>query len=209
MLGTHDLLLFIAAGLLLNITPGADTLYIVGRASTQGLRAGLVAALGIGAGCLVHILATAVGLAALLATSAQAFMWVKLLGAAYLAYLGLTLLITKANQPTSQTQPTSASLNKVFWGGFLTNVLNPKVALFFLAFLPQFIEPHAPSKSLSLVFLGVLFDINGTLWNLFIAWVSATAATQLKLAASISTWLKRMCGLLFLYFAANLLKAEL
>ena len=209
MLGTHDLLLFIAAGLLLNITPGADTLYIVGRASTQGLRAGLVAALGIGAGCLVHILATAVGLAALLATSAQAFMWVKLLGAAYLAYLGLTLLITKANQPTSHTQPTSASLNKVFWGGFLTNVLNPKVALFFLAFLPQFIEPHAPSKSLSLVFLGVLFDINGTLWNLFIAWVSATAATQLKLAASINTWLKRMCGLLFLYFAANLLKAEL
>lgn len=209
MLGTHDLLLFIAAGLLLNITPGADTLYIVGRASTQGLRAGLVAALGIGAGCLVHILATAVGLAALLATSAQAFMWVKLLGAAYLAYLGLTLLITKANQPTSQTQSTSASLNKVFWGGFLTNVLNPKVALFFLAFLPQFIEPHAPSKSLSLVFLGVLFDINGTLWNLFIAWVSATAATQLKLAASINTWLKRMCGLLFLYFAANLLKAEL
>ena len=209
MLGTHDLQLFIAAGLLLNITPGADTLYIVGRASTQGLRAGLVAALGIGAGCLVHILATAVGLAALLATSAQAFMWVKLLGAAYLAYLGLTLLMTKANQPTIQTQPTSASLNKVFWGGFLTNVLNPKVALFFLAFLPQFIEPHAPSKSLSLVFLGVLFDINGTLWNLFIAWVSATAATQLKLAASISTWLKRMCGLLFLYFAANLLKAEL
>lgn len=209
MLGTHDLLLFIAAGLLLNITPGADTLYIVGRASTQGLRAGLVAALGIGAGCLVHILATAVGLAALLATSAQAFMWVKLLGAAYLAYLGLTLLMTKANQPTSHTQPPNASLNKVFWGGFLTNVLNPKVALFFLAFLPQFIEPHAPSKSLSLVFLGVLFDINGTLWNLFIAWVSATAATQLKLAASISTWLKRMCGLLFLYFAANLLKAEL
>ena len=209
MLGTHDLLLFISAGLLLNITPGADTLYIVGRASTQGLRAGLVAALGIGAGCLVHILATAVGLAALLATSAQAFMWVKLLGAAYLAYLGLTLLMTKANKPTSHTQPTSASLNKVFWGGFLTNVLNPKVALFFLAFLPQFIEPHAPSKSLSLVFLGVLFDINGTLWNLFIAWVSATAATQLKLAASISTWLKRMCGLLFLYFAANLLKAEL
>lgn len=209
MLGTHDLLLFIAAGLLLNIIPGADTLYIVGRASTQGIRAGLVAALGIGAGCLVHILATAVGLAALLATSAQAFMWVKLLGAAYLAYLGLTLLMTKANQPTSHTQPPNASLNKVFWGGFLTNVLNPKVALFFLAFLPQFIEPHAPSKSLSLVFLGVLFDINGTLWNLFIAWVSATAATQLKLAASISTWLKRMCGLLFLYFAANLLKAEL
>lgn len=165
--------------------------------------------MGIGAGCLVHILVTAVGLAALLATSAQAFMWVKLLGAAYLGYLGLTLLMTKANQSTIHTQPPSASLNKVFWGGFLTNVLNPKVALFFLAFLPQFIEPHAPSKSLSLVFLGVLFDINGTLWNLFIAWVSATAAIQLKLAASISTWLKRMCGLLFLYFAANLLKAEL
>src|SRR5271167_2099108 len=140
MLGIHDLWLFVLAGLLLNITPGPDTLYIVGRSSTQGARAGAVAALGIGAGALVHICAAALGLSAILAASATAFNTVKIIGAVYLLYVGIGLIRSAAAiaAPPIATERRLASLRGIFLQGFLTNVLNPKVALFFLAFLPQF-----------------------------------------------------------------------
>src|ERR1700730_8251518 len=136
MLGTHDLWLFVLSGLLLNITPGPDALYIVGRSSTQGWRAGAVAALGIGAGTLVHICAAALGLSAILAASATAFTAVKFVGAAYLVYVGVSLIRSKSS---TQPPPTAAGhrttpMRGIFLQGFLTNVLNPKVALFFLAF---------------------------------------------------------------------------
>ncbi len=146
MFGAQDLLTFILAGLLLNITPGADTLYIVGRSTAQGVRAGVVAALGIGAGCIVHIVAAAIGLSAILAASSTAFTIVKYLGAAYLAYLGISMLRVQGKTQEVRSELPAVSLAKVFWQGFLTNVLNPKVALFFLAFLPQFIAPDSPSK---------------------------------------------------------------
>src|ERR1700722_2527923 len=127
------------SGFLLNITPGPDTLYIVGRGSTQGWRAGAVAALGIGAGTLVHICAAALGLSAILAASATAFTAVKLVGAAYLLYVGITLLRSASaiHSSTVTVVPRTATLRGIFIQGLLTNVLNPKVALFFLAFLPQ------------------------------------------------------------------------
>lgn len=136
MFGTHDLLLFVISGLLLNVTPGPDTLYIVGRSSTQGLRAGATAALGIGAGTLVHISAAALGLSALLAASASAFVVVKLAGAAYLVYVGVPLIRSSAaaagrpSEPAASTGFVPVPLRTVFLQGFLTNVLNPKVALF-------------------------------------------------------------------------------
>ena len=140
MLGIHDLALFILSGLLLNITPGADTLYIVGRSTTQGFKSGAMAAFGIGAGCFVHILAAALGLSAILAASATAFTVVKLVGAAYLLYLGISLLRSNARaQPAEEERRASIPLRSIFAQGVMTIVLNPKVALFFLAFLPQFI----------------------------------------------------------------------
>ena len=155
MLGIHDLALFVLSGLLLNITPGADTLYIVGRSTTQGFKSGATAALGIGAGCCVHILAAALGLSAILAASATAFTLVKLVGAAYLVYLGISLLRANARTQTAEAKRApSIPLRSVFAQGIMTNVLNPKVALFFLAFLPQFIEPHAPHKVLAFLVLG-------------------------------------------------------
>ena len=137
--GIHNLGLFVLSGLLLNVTPGADTLYIVARGTTQGARAGAVAAMGIGTGCIVHTLAAALGLSAILATSATAFALVKWIGAAYLVYLGFALLAAGPTAGTG-TPLQRASLGRVFVQGFVTNVLNPKVALFFLAFLPQFID---------------------------------------------------------------------
>ena len=131
MFGIHDAGLFIAAGLLLNITPGADFLFILERSAAGGFKAGVWAPLGVGAGCCVHIVAAALGLSALLTTSATAFTAVKWLGAAFLVYLGVSLL-RKRGGPAVDTapRPESTSLRRIFWQGFLTNVLNLKVALF-------------------------------------------------------------------------------
>jgi threonine/homoserine/homoserine lactone efflux protein len=204
MFGTRDLPLFVATGLLLNITPGADTLYILGRSATQGFRGGLLAALGIGAGCLVHITAAALGISALLIASATAFTAVKLVGAIYLVYLGVSLLrkSTAAAVPVTGLPETSG--RRIFWQGFLTNALNPKVALFFLALLPQFISMDAANKPLAMLFLGVLFNFNGTLWNIFVAFAASSVASRVLHASAISAWLNRTVGALFIYFGVRL-----
>ena len=204
--GIHDLGLFVLSGFLLNITPGADTLYIVARGTTQGTRAGAVAALGIGAGCIVHTLAAALGLSAIIATSATAFAIVKWVGAAYLVYLCFTLLATRATS-AAKAPPAPASLRRVFVQGFLTNVLNPKVALFFLAFLPQFIAADAPHKALAFLLLGAIFNVNGTLWNLLVAW-SVGGLRRVPLPRAATAWLRRSVGAVFVLLGLRLAFAE-
>ena len=204
MLGTQDLLLFVVSGLLLNVTPGPDTLYIVGRASTQGLKAGVVAALGIGAGTLVHITAAALGVSALIAASATAFTVLKLVGAAYLVYVGISLMRARRDAGAADLPLARASMRTVFFQGFWTNVLNPKVALFFLAFLPQFVDPQAPAKAATLFFLGFLFNLNGTLWNLFVAWSSARLGGALLRNSAAMRWFDRCVGALFVYLGVRL-----
>jgi len=153
MFGTHDLLFFIFSGWLLNLIPGVDSLYIIGRGASQGLRAGSIAAFGIGTGIFMHIMAAALGLSAILATSAAAFTILKLLGVAYLMYMGISMLLT--SKATNETQKIeiekNISLRKVYTQGILTNILNPKIALFFLAFVPQFINADAPNKALAFI----------------------------------------------------------
>lgn len=203
MLGTHDLWLFIVSGLLLNVTPGADSLYIATRSVTQGVRAGIAAALGIGTGCCVHTLAAALGLSAILATSALAFSVVKFAGAAYLVYIGISLLRSRPTAvPDLRAMPPVPWL-VVFYQGFLTNVLNPKVALFFLAFMPQFIDPGATHKALAFLFLGAIFNINGTLWCLFLAWVTARAGA-LGIGRRAAAWLRRSVGAVFVLLGVRL-----
>jgi threonine/homoserine/homoserine lactone efflux protein len=206
MVGTHDLWLFVLSGLLLNITPGPDTLYIIGRSSTQGWRAGSTAALGIGAGTLVHICAAALGLSALLAASATVVTAVKFIGAGYLLYVGITLIRSAGAPRTSASTiiPRTATLRGVFMQGFLTNVLNPKVALFFLAFLPQFVQSDAGSKPLAFLFLGVIFDVNGTMWNLLVAWSSARLSGRLAANAPFKRWFNRCVGGLFIFIGIRL-----
>ena len=199
MFGTTDLALFIIAGLLLNITPGPDTLYILGRSASQGWRGGMVAAFGIAAGLLVHTFAAAIGLSALLAASATAFTVVKWIGAAYLIYVGITLMLTRPAS-VDATPLREAALRTVFMQGFLTNVLNVKVALFFLAFLPQFVDPAAASKPLAFLFLGLVFIFNGTLWNLLVAW----SASRLMTSGRVALWLNRVVGAIFVYTGIRL-----
>ena len=209
MLGTHDIALFVVSGLLLNFTPGADTLYIVGRSTLQGACAGAVAALGIGAGCCVHMLAAALGLSALLAASATAFTVVKLIGAAYLVYLGISLWRSGPPKPGAGRAPAPrAPMRVVFAQGVLTNVLNPKVALFFLAFLPQFVDADAPHKLVAFLFLGLVFNVNGTLWNLFVAWSAASIGRRVAGRGRASLWLARAAGTAFVALSLKLALSE-
>ncbi len=215
MFGTHDLPLFVLSGLLLNITPGADSLFIITRSVTQGARAGAVAALGVSVGCCVHVIAAALGLSALLAASASAFTVIKLIGAAYLVYIGVSLLRTRAAvalknetknepsyQPADQRLP-APSMSAVFAQGFFTNLLNPKVALFFLAFVPQFIDPGATDKTLAFLFLGAVFNLNGLLWCLLLAW-SAARVSAIGLGQGAALWFNRGVGAVFVFLGLRL-----
>ncbi len=212
--GVDQFGLFIVAGLLLNLTPGPDVLFIVSNGLRAGWRAGCVAALGITAGCFVHILAASLGLGALVATSVAAFNLLKWIGAAYLLYIGTSMLFGRkpvlppgafgvAAGGAASTNDRS-ELRRVFARGFWTNVLNPKVALFFLAFLPQFILPEAPDKSATFLVLGLVFVVNSVPINMAYgagaAWLSARfGAVQRGLG-----WLERGAGALFLYFGVRL-----
>lgn len=207
MFGTVNLTIFIISGLLLNITPGADVLYITSRSASQGTRAGIVAALGIGTGGLVHILFATFGLSAILATSAMAFTIVKLVGAGYLVYLGITTLLSLRTKPDTGVEGTtvpSLANSRIFRQAILVNVLNPKVALFFLAFLPQFVAPHAIHPALAFLFLGCLFNFNGTIVNILFAVSSAQIAGRVKKSGFLPTLLKTGVGSLFIWLGVRL-----
>jgi len=208
MLGIHDLPLFIVSGLLLNITPGPDTAYIVGRSAQLGWRGGAAAAIGISCGCLVHVFACAAGLSALLAASSAAFTAIKWLGAAYLCFIGLKMLLSREGSrgPSEEmrSREDAASLGRVFWQGALTNVLNPKVALFFLAFLPQFVTADSTHKALAFLVLGAIFIFNGTLWCLGVAAFAARTAHRIRQSGRAMVWINRALGTMFVYLGARL-----
>lgn len=204
MFGIHDLTLFIISGLLLNIMPGPDSLLIMTRSATQGWRAGVAAAMGIGSGTMVHVLAAAIGLSAILATSATAFMVVKYIGAAYIIYMAIGLLRSKKGRQADATPVPPLPYRKIYVQGLLTNVLNPKVAIFFLAFVPQFIDAAAPNKALAFVILGSIFNFNGMLWCISLALFTAFASARLKVSPLASAWLNRVTGALFIWLGIKL-----
>jgi threonine/homoserine/homoserine lactone efflux protein len=209
MFGIHDLTLFVVSGLLLNIMPGPDSLLIMTRSATQGWRAGSAAALGIGTGTFVHIFAAALGLSAILATSAAAFTVVKLAGAAYILYLAVAMLLSKRGAGATQAPALAPlPLHRIYAQGILTNVLNPKVALFFLAFVPQFIDANAPHKALAFLILGAIFNINGMLWCNGLALFTAKASARLKLNPAVTLWLNRATGGLFVWLGVKLALAK-
>ena len=210
---THQLLMFVAAGWLLNLTPGPDVLYIVSNALRSGTRAGIVAGLGITAGCFVHIFAAAVGVGALLAASATAFTVLKWVGAAYLLWMGVRMLFSKASGDSGSSAAIAAArsapaakatLRSLFMGGFWTNVLNPKVAIFFLAFVPQFIAPGTDNKALAFVLLGVLFNLNAIPVNVGWALVAGWMARRATVIQRGMHWLDRVAGAMFIGFGFKL-----
>ncbi len=230
-LGIVHLGLFCGAVVLLNFTPGPDTAFIVGQSVTRGRRAGLMAVLGISLGCVVHTLALAFGLSALIAASASAFMLIKIVGAAYLIFLGVRMIIaTLRARPTpgdtaaakASLHPTnsdaaarpsanplasssaSSSASRIFVQGFVTNVLNPKVVLFFLSFFPQFVSYNSPSKGLAFAVLGGVMIVISTIYNGSVAWLAGGITHRMHGAPRVKAWLERSVGGAFIALGAKL-----
>ena len=159
----QNIYLFFITTLILNITPGNDVLYVSSRSISQGTKAGIISALGVFCGCFVHIMAAALGLSLIIARSAYLFSIIKFAGAAYLIFLGVKALATKPNIKSTAPELLKANKWKLFKQGFITDALNPKVAIFFLSFLPQFVDPASPLFKVQLVLLGLWFAIQGTI----------------------------------------------
>ena len=166
---TQNLYLFFIASLLLNLTPGNDMIYVASRSISQGSKSGIVSALGVFIGCFVHIIAAVFGLSIIIMKSVFLFQMIKFIGAGYLIYLGIKALVSKSNLNPEVERLPAVSKWQLFKQGIITNVLNPKVALFFLSFLPQFIHIGTPLYKLQLFSLGLWFDLQGTLILIIVA----------------------------------------
>jgi threonine/homoserine/homoserine lactone efflux protein len=169
MFGIHDCPVFLAAGIVLSLTPGPDTFYILGRSLGQGAMAGIASALGIASGLVVHTFLAALGLSTFLAASPTTFTIIRLAGAAYLVYLGWRMLWQHPQGAVSSACISRTGMLAIYRQGVLTNMLNPKIALFFLAFLPQFISPASQEKSAAFLLLGLCFIATSTLWCFLLA----------------------------------------
>jgi threonine/homoserine/homoserine lactone efflux protein len=208
MSAIHHFTLFLTTGILLNLTPGPDTAYILGRSIAQGRRAGIASALGISIGSIGHTTAAALGLSAFLAASAWAFLVVKFVGGAYLIYLGARMILSRARELQVPSHFRSGETAAAFRQGIITNLLNPKVALFFLAFLPQFIDPVSPLKVPAFIILGLTFVTTGTIWCLVLAWFASAFSERLRGSATISAVLNRAVGSLFIFLGLRLAVAR-
>ena len=195
MFGIENYVGFILVGILLNLTPGSDTIYILSRSIAQGKKAGIVSVLGIETGCLVHTICAAFGLSLILTSSAKLFMLVKYIGAGYLIYLGIKMFFERS--PIFENSDVSferSDLLRIYRQGVVTNVLNPKVALFFLCFLPQFINPENVYGPLPFLILGGTFMATGVLWCLFLAYAAAIMTNTLRNNETIAKIMQRLCA---------------
>ena len=176
----QNLYIFFIASLLLNLTPGNDMIYVASRSISQGIKAGIISAIGVFIGCFVHIMAAVFGLSIIIMKSAFLFELIKFLGAGYLIYLGIKALITKSDFNKNIVALPPIDKWKLLKQGIITNALNPKVALFFLSFLPQFIQVSSPLYKVQLFTLGLWFDVQGTLVLMIVAWLIGKAGNFIK-----------------------------
>jgi len=190
--------LFAVAATLLLLTPGPAVLYIVARSIEQGRVAGLASVFGITTGTLVHVLASTLGLSALLASSTLAFAAVKYAGAGYLIYMGVRRILSRTDAPASQSKLPKRSLGRLYRDGFIVNLLNPKTALFFLAFLPQFVDPSRGAMAFQIAFLGLLFTLMGLTSDGLYALVAGTAGRWVKRRGRYLRWERFVSGSVFI-----------
>ncbi len=200
MVGTINLSAFIITGIGLNLYPGPDTMYIISRSLSQGRKAGILSAFGISTGGLCHTLLAGIGLSALMAASPKAFMFLKAAGAVYLVYLGIRCLMSgKSGDDTSTDNYLGRQTAlEIYRQGVLTNLFNPKVALFFLSFLPQFIDPHNNYGFISFLFLGSIFLTTGTLWCMAVAIFSARISERLRQSRNAIFYMEKGTGFIYI-----------
>ncbi|ALC80543.1 MULTISPECIES: LysE family translocator [Bacillus] len=209
MLGITSFWLFLITGIILNITPGTDTIYIMSRSISQGKLAGVYSVLGVSTGVLVHTMLAAFGLSIILTQSVLLFTAIKLIGAAYLIYLGIRMLWQKGSA-LSKEIPTKEHLSfrKIYMQGVMSNVLNPKVALFFISLLPQFVATDNPYGPIPFLILGLTISITGTVWCLFIAYFSSFATTKLRENPKIESMMNKLTGIVFIGLGISLMKTK-
>lgn len=208
MYGIMNFEVFLITAIMLNLTPGTDTMYIVSRSISQGRTAGIYSALGISAGVVVHTLLAAFGLSVILMQSAFLFNVIKIIGAIYLAYLGIKMLLAKKTAKEQKSLPKQDN-KKIFVQGMITNVTNPKVALFFLAFLPQFIHTNAGVISpIPFIILGLTFTLTGGIWCLITAYFSSMATNKLRGNSKFETVLNKLTGIIFIAIGIKLLNTK-
>lgn len=186
---------FLIAGILLNLTPGNDTIFILSRSIAQGKNAGIMSVLGIATGSIVHTTLAALGMSVIIAKSIVFFNIIKYAGAAYLVYIGYKML-TDRSQLNTETNMAGkkTDLKRIYRDAVITNVLNPKVALFFIAFLPQFIDPAFKNTILPFMLLGISFTITGTIWCLILAGFASIISNKLKRNKKLSFYINKTCG---------------
>ncbi|MBF6612688.1 MAG: LysE family translocator [Chloroflexi bacterium] len=200
---TSTLAIFLAATLALNLTPGPDMLYVIARSVGQGRKAGLISALGIGTGTFVHIFAVAFGLSTLLVSLPLAYEAVKLVGAAYLMFLGMRILLTRKKESGTE-EVNRDSLRRIYRQGVITNVLNPKVALFFIAFIPQFVDQSRGPFASQVIFLGVLFNTSGVIVNSCVALLAGLAGNLLAVRSGLVRAQRFFTGGVFIALAVRI-----
>ena len=210
MFGIENFLVFLATGIMLNLYPGPDSLYIIGRSISQGRLAGVFAVLGIITGAFIHTIIGALGLSAILLTSANAFMVVKYAGAVYLVYQAILMMKESfSDRSSSNAEIQRKPLFKIYQQGAITNLLNPKVALFFMALIPQFISPASSNKALSFFILGLVFITTGTIWCLILALLASYFSRKFRRNSRISKWLLRANAGLFTCLGIRLATAHI
>jgi RhtB (resistance to homoserine/threonine) family protein len=206
MNGIENYIGFVIAGLILNLTPGADTIYIITRSVAQGRKAGIYSVLGIGTGALCHTLFAAFGLSIILMKSVLIFSIIKYLGVAYLIYLGIKMILDKSSIFENESMKfENVDLIKIYRQGFLTNLLNPKVAIFFLSLMPQFIKPEYVNGPIPFVILGLTFITTGTIWCLFLAYSASSMTKILRKNNKIGRIMQKLSGGIFIALGLQLL----
>ncbi|NVK21178.1 MAG: LysE family translocator [Kangiellaceae bacterium] len=197
--------LFVCASVVLCIVPGPDMIYLLGRSIAQGRKAGIVAAIGINLGGYFHLLAAMLGISAIIATSSIAFTILKWCGAVYLLYLGCQALLAKQAIPVEANDATqSAKLKTIFWQGFVSDALNPKVAIFFISLLPQFIQPEAGNALNQLIILGITVNVIALSINIAIVLLSQVLTARLRQSSRISIVLHKAMGAVFVALGLRL-----
>jgi len=206
MNGIENYLGFIIAGIIMNLTPGSDTIYIITRSIAQGKKAGVYSVIGIGSGAIVHIVLAGFGLSVILAESIVLFNIIKWIGASYLIYLGVKTFLDKSKLfAEKDTVFEKTDLWKIYRQGFTTNLLNPKVAIFFLSLLPQFIKPEYVNSPIPFLILGLTFLATGTIWCLFLAYSASFMTNTLRKNDRIGEIMKRVSGFVFISLGLQLL----
>ena len=190
---------FLIAGILLNLTPGNDTIFILSRSIAQGRQAGIMSVLGIATGSLIHTTLAALGLSIIVAKSIVVFNIIKYAGVAYLIYIGYKMLTDRSQlNMNAELSNKKTKLIKIYLDAVITNVLNPKVALFFIAFLPQFIDPAYKNTVLPFMILGISFTITGTVWCLTLAGFASFISDKLKQNKKLSSYINKTCGVVLI-----------